>query len=227
LLRQASTRESETVRTQSSQKKAVIMITSIMGVIVIGMVVTWARSFYGSRQCYWEGEKHLQNKEMIRAVTFFDRSIHWYTPFNPYIEKAAKRLWEIGMDAEEKGDVRLALIAFRTIRHGFYSVRSFYVPGKDWIARCEAKIDKLVAMEERQEVSAAEVSRDQAVPGPDIFWSIVVVGGFLGWVGSVAAFILSAFKPREECALRHFPSLAWIGIALVFFALWIVGMMRA
>jgi len=70
-------------------------------------------------QDYDTGETLLKGNEIIRAITYFDRSLHWYAPVNPYLERAATRLWEIGEQAEKAGDKRLALIAYESIRTGF------------------------------------------------------------------------------------------------------------
>jgi hypothetical protein len=65
----------------------------------------------------------LKENQIIRAISYFDRSLHWYAPLNPYVQKSAQRLWEIGDRAERDGDLKLAFIAFSTIRSGFYGSR--------------------------------------------------------------------------------------------------------
>jgi len=206
----------------------------VFGLIAIVFIMVWVRSFYGSMKAYHEGETYLKEHQYIKAITFFDRSIHWYTPFNPYIRKSAERLWEIGNHAEGQGDIKLALIAFRTIRRGFHAASSFYSPGKRWIEKCELKINELVMIEEEKEGGREDFkSSKEITPGgqnrvsPSIFWTIILEIGFLGWVGSVIGFIIFILGRKGESKYLTFSSLTWIGLIFVFFALWIVGMMKA
>ena len=214
--------------------KYVKMTCAILALIVISLIMVWARAFYGSMQAYKKGEAHLTGHRYIKAVTYFDRSIHWYTPFNPYVEKSAERLWEIGLYAERQGDIKLALIAFRTIRRGYYSASNIVTPGRTWIERCESKIGELLKIEEKTKKGAHDfepekklILQSQKKESPDVFWSITLEIGFLGWVGSVLGLIMFALKRKGEAKLVTSLSLTWVGLALIFFALWFVGMIKA
>lgn len=206
----------------------------ILGVIALGLLLVWGRAFYGSWKAFEEGEAFLKKGENIRAITFFDRSIHWYTPFNPYVEKSAQRLWEIGEQAEKQGDIKLSLIAFRTIRGGFYAARSLYTPGKEWIRKSDAKIHIMEEAELKARIQGSDtrqalgsVPKVQETVGPDPIWSLVVVTSFLGWVGSVIAIIIFLFARREKPVLRSKLALLCISLAAIFFAFWILGMVKA
>jgi hypothetical protein len=206
----------------------------ILCLVVIGFFMVWARSFYGSMKAYNQGEIYLKKQQYVGAITFFDRSLHWYTPHNPYVQKSAERLWDIGMRAEQQGNIRLALIATRTLRRGFYAARSFYTPGKNWINKCDLKINELMLLERNQkEMRDAPTRPDKPVrprqkaTTPSTLWSIIVEIGFLGWIGSVIGFIMFACKGDRKVRLLASQGVAWASLALIFFALWIVGMMKA
>jgi len=205
----------------------------ILFILVIILIMLWGRAYYGSMNAYRQGEIYLESRQYLKAVTHFDRSIHWYTPFNPYVERSAERLWNIGKNAEQKGDTKLALIAFRTIRQGFYAASHVAVPGKSWIARCDIKINDLMALEKRIGRGGHEAQSKMAMPQnqecvpPRIFWSIILEIGFLGWVGSILCLIMFPLRNREGRKKRKISILIWIGFVVVFFTLWIVGMMRA
>jgi hypothetical protein len=206
----------------------------ILCLVVIGLFMVWARSFYGSMKAYNQGEIHLKKQQYVGAITFFDRSLHWYTPHNPYIQKSAERLWEIAMRAEQQGNLRLALIATRTIRRGFYAARSLYTPGKNWIKQCDLKINELMRLEqgkkETQNVPSQLdqlIRRRQKATSPSTLWSIIVEIGFGGWVGSVIGFIMFACKGDRKVRLLPSQGVVWASLALIFFALWLVGMMKA
>ena len=214
--------------------KALRILRTAVLMVVVFLAMVWLRAFYGSMKAYEEGEKHFEQNQTVQAITFFDRSIHWYTPYNPYVEKSAEKLWEIGERGQRDGDIRLALIAFRAIRGGFYSARSFYTPGENWIRMSEQKIHELEEIETAQKGLEGKAKtgvpiweRNQEVPGPNPVWSVVVVLSFLGWVGSILAFIPCAFGPKKQGSPRSTHGLPWLGIAAVFYALWIIGMFRA
>jgi hypothetical protein len=208
------------------------IIGSVLLVMAIFLFMTWLRCFYGSMEAYSTGEDLLKQKQMIRAITYFDRSIHWYTPWNPYVEKSAERLWEIGEWAEQEGDLTMALIAFRTIRGGFYAASHFITPGKEWIEKSESKIDRLVGTEKKTEPESREsklkemIRQSQKGSSPDVFWTVVLEIGFFGWIGSLFGFIFRKWGSKEGS--KHlFKPLTWLGFGSAFFAMWIIGMIRA
>ncbi len=210
------------------------ILSFIMAVIAILLIMVWARVFYGSMQACQEGEIYLKAGQHIKAITFFDRSIHWYTPFNPYVHKSAERLWEISNGAQKRGDIRLTLIAVRTIRRGFIAARSFYTPGRDWIEKCNLRIYELLKIEQDgknnlkgEKIEEGSVLDNPQVKGPDILWSIILLAGLLGWIGSVIGFILSGFRHSHERNLLNVSNLKWIILWAAFFTIWIIGMIRA
>jgi hypothetical protein len=214
--------------------KAMKIIFMVLGLIAIMFILVYARTFYGSMRAYYKGENCLNEKKYVSAITFFDRSIHWYTPFNPYVERSAKRLWNIGKHAEKKKDIKLALIAFRTIRGGFYSTDSFYKPGREWIKKCDTQINKLMQVELQRngmpispKVKGRFLTDQKKDPSPSIFWTMFLEVGLLGWIGSVIGFILFVLRKNGDSRYSISSSLVWITMTTVFFALWIIGMMRA
>jgi len=211
-------------------------VLSCLGLLAIFLLIVWGCSLYRSKCCYDQGVAYLDRGQYIKAVTYFDRSVHWYTPFNPYVRLSAENLWQISKDAESRGDLKLALIAVRTIRRGFYSARSFYLPGKEWIEKCDKRIEPLLARQQggnRNETigegeGAVEAELQNHQPGaPDPFWSIILLLGLLGWIGSVIGFILKGLQKDGHGFFMIKPKLKWVALGVPFFVLWIVGMMRA
>jgi hypothetical protein len=206
----------EDLRNDLRESRPLKIVSLIVIVILIFFVIVWARALYGSRENFIRGETFLKEGQTIRAVTFFDRSIHWYTPLNPYVQKSAERLWVIGQRAEQAGDSKLALIAFSAIRSGFYGASHLVTPGKEWIKKVDAKLHDLGA--------GGKNVRD---PHPDAFWSVVVVLGFLGWVGSVIGLILRVLGPGRGSGNPGVSVIRWAGLIVIFFILWIWGMFKA
>jgi hypothetical protein len=206
----------------------------ILGLVALALVLVWVRAFFGSMQAYHQGEAHLVGNQQVKAITFFDRSIHWYTPLNPYVRRSAERLWQISMEAEQRGDIRLALIATRTIRRGFYSATSVYTPREDWIRKCDVRMSKLIGMERSSRgmppfspQGAAKSPERQKAKRVSTFWRIIVEIGFLGWIGSTLGFIIFACEDDRKATFLTPRGLRWSSIALIFFALWIIGMVKA
>ena len=48
----------------------------ILGLVVMALVMVWVKAFFGSMRAYQQGEAHLAENEQVKAMTFFDRSIH-------------------------------------------------------------------------------------------------------------------------------------------------------
>ena len=197
-------------------------ILKVASVAVLVFLVLWGRVFYGSMQDYKTAETFLKENQTIRAITYFDRSLHWYAPLNPYVERSAKRLWEIGERAEQEKDSRMALIAYESIRNGFYGASHVFMPGKDWVQRAESKIQALSTL--RENGKPAPAMKD---PQPDVGWSVVVVLGLLGWIGSLLGCARWVLGKEKRSGGRMPRAALWIGLAILFFALWILGMVFA
>lgn len=224
-----------TSSSNSSRHKYVKGTCAVLCLIVLGLFFVWIRAYFGSMKAFHKGEEYLRGKNNIRAITFFDRSIHWYAPFNPYVQKSAQRLWDIGERAQEVGDIKLALIAFRTIRRGFHSASSFYAPGKKWIERSELEIADLVIQEDKNRGTGnQDFKSSEKIPLPEqrspplsIFWSIVTELGFLGWVASAICFIIFVFRHNPNLNFFTPPALKWGVLVIICFLLWLLGMIKA
>ena len=203
------------------------MIVKAVSIGVLVTLVLWTRVFYGSMNDYETGETLLKENQIIRAITYFDRSLHWYAPINPYLEKAATRLWEVGEKAEKEGDLRMARIAFESIRNASYGTTHVFTPGKEWIRRAESKINALSGAKGQKEELNTEPWTPKRGTHPHALWSVAVVLGFLGWVGSLLGFIFagSLNDRREQKAFRR--KLVWLSLVLAFGALWFAGMVMA
>lgn len=56
-------------------------------------------------------------------------------------------------------------------------------------------------------------------------WAILVLVGFLGWIGCTIGFIFGAFEKQGRFNNKR--ALKWGALVVVCYALWIVGMMNA
>ena len=60
----------------------------ILMIVLIILISVWIRAFIGAMKNYNKGKDSFDREQYIMAITFFDRSMHWYTPFNPYVERS-------------------------------------------------------------------------------------------------------------------------------------------
>ncbi|MFQ5598455.1 MAG: hypothetical protein ACE5GK_10445 [Nitrospiria bacterium] len=191
--------------------------------------------FFSSMKEYNKAEAAFSERDYRTAITHYERAILWYLPFGGHVDRSAAQLWAIA-EILEVQDKPLALEAYRSLRSVFYATRSFYTPGKDWIDRANPKIARLMAEQtiyseaDRKKSIAKKTEEALAIlqrpMKPDAFWSIVLEIGFLGWVGGVLLFIWRAFREGGTQIIAK-RGLFWGSIVIFFYALWIVGMMKA
>jgi hypothetical protein len=208
---------------------------TVFVMILIIFIAIWTRAFIGSMNNFAKGEAFYVNKQYIKAITFFDRSMHWYTPFNPYIEKSAEYLWEIGGQAEKNIDNQLSLISIETIRNSFYSSRSFYSPGVPWIKRCDDRIRNITKNQDNNILKGSGGFNDQdriyeqniVYNDPAIFWTVVLEIGLFGWIGAMIGFIFVCSRPCLNCDKYIHKYWFWILLAIINYGLWVLGTIKA
>jgi hypothetical protein len=206
----------------------VSILLKIAGVILLVLLMVWARALYGAAEAHRQGRESLDRNRISEAITYFDRAVHWYAPCNPWVASSAEMLWALSEKAESEGDDRLALRALNAIRSGFVAANGLLSPGREWIRRCEERIEKLSTAASGDTVpplrpmKGEEGGAKRGSP-PDLFWTFVLEAGLFGWIGSVIWLILGyGLKKRALPGL-----LKWSALLVLFFAAWIVGMMKA
>jgi hypothetical protein len=125
-------------------EKAKSIAVNVLVIATLSILLVWGNTWYRQWRQFSRGEEAMAGKDVIAAIAGYSSAIHMYTPLSPFVEKAAERLWEITTRCAENGDTERALIACRSLRSSFYAVRGLHQPGKEWIARCDAKIAELV-----------------------------------------------------------------------------------
>jgi hypothetical protein len=184
------------------------------------------KTLYSARQEFVYGEQATTRGEYEVAITHYERAIKWYTPFSTTVQMAVERLWQLGTEAETRGEWHLALEAYQALRASLYAVQSVYVPYQSWIPKTEARIAPLLAkIKDDSEPQADKLAQDtaryamqlQRPVGPHLGWSVLVEIGFLGWVGATVGLIWSVVDAQGQGVL-------WGSVLALFFALWLIGM---
>src|SRR5882672_11217838 len=170
----------------------------IVGLLVVFVVILYMKVAYNARQDFVLGEDAYAHSEYKRAITHYERTIKWYIPLSTVVQRAVERLWQLGTEAEARGEISLALEAYQTLRGSLYAVQSFYVPYQNWIPKSEERIAPLLAKtkageEPKEDKLAQDTARFtmqlQRHVGPHLGWSILLEIGFLGWVGATIGLI--------------------------------------
>jgi hypothetical protein len=203
----------------------------VLGLLVAFVALLYAKTAYNARQDFALGEEAYAQGKYKVAVTHYERTIKWYTPLSPVVQRAVARLWQLGTEAEARGEVSLALEAYQTLRSSLYAVQSFYVPYQSWIPKSEERIAPLLARaragdEQGEDRLAQDTARFamqlQRHVGPHLGWSVLVEIGFLGWVGATIGLIWYVVDEQGHFVRRQ--GLLWGSLLTIFFALWLIGM---
>jgi hypothetical protein len=203
-------------------------------VVVLFLLVIAVRVTYLQRNHYVHAEEYYKEANWKLAIREYDLAMHFYTPWGPYIESSARRLWQIGEMFEKEDKLDWANIAYSSIRSSFYASRSLYTPGKQWIEKCDEKIADMsvrILVKEgsiKPQAAAAEKKKYLYVltvgRAPDPLWSVLVEIGFFGWVGSVVFLIFRGFSDDGKIERA---SVYGIISFLLTFGLWVAALLRA
>lgn len=213
------------------------MRLTVAALTLIGVffILVFLYTAFHARDEYAQGKAALHGGDYSRAVTHFNRAVHWYSPGSKSVRQSIEALWQIGTEAESRGDHRLALDAFQSLRSSLYSARSSYTPYPEWISKCDERIAALYAHDlaapSSESSPAIETKKNTMLKilktptAPKVGWSLLCEGGFIGWIACTIVFILRVFTPPTGFCPRR--AVFWGGLLAAFYALWILGMLNA
>ena len=179
-------------------------------------------------------DEYRTRGDIDAAVVHYRRAARWYAPGSPYHVQALAQLAAIGRSAENKGDAELALAAYRAIRAAIMSTRSFYIPEQTRLRAADERIASLMAElpappmdagKSREQLRREHLALLQEDPGPNVFWSLLLLLGFATWVGSAFAFTQRAIDEEDRFVKRE--ALRYGALIVVGFGLFVLGMTQA
>lgn len=204
-------------------------------IFMLFLMLVGGRVFCLQRSHFITAEKYYNEANWKLAIREYDNTMHFFTPWSPYIDRSAKKLWMIGEMFEKQERLDWANIAYSSIRSSFYSSRSAYTPGKDWINKCDDKIadlnvkmlikDGSIKPEEADAEKKKHLYVMKVDRAPNPFWSMLVEISFLGWVASI---IFLIFKGLDDIGkIRGKVALYGVLFFIFSFAIWVVSLLKA
>ena len=205
--------------------RLLLMAACVLTLVSVRVVIS-ARSELQQAQAL------LGEEDRDAAIVHLRRAARWYAPLSPYHARALGLLWELADRAERAGELERALSAYRGVRGAILATRSLYVPER---ARLTAANERIAELMSRQEVPGVDAGKTPEqlrrehlallapIPGPDVFWSCVVLAGFVCWVCAAFAFSLRAIDDQDRWVPAEVKR--WGGLSAAGFGLFVVGML--
>ncbi len=200
-------------------------------------LVVFARVGFTSLTEYREGLALESEQRWHEAAVRHGRAIHMYLPLSPLPAKAGDRLLDLAEAATARGEPTEARFCYEELRSGFLSIRSFYQPGKGYIAAAEDGLVPLVLADERgnwpdrslRPADREGVVRDKLAEreDPALLWVLVMGLGYLVWLGAAGAGIWKALPVAAEEPVRWAILGRFAGLSLVGYGLWLLGVWQA
>lgn len=189
---------------------------------------------------WFDARTQLETAQQRQGAERLDR-LQWamrsYLPGTSAPREAADAIHAFAETAESAGKIEDALGAWRRLRGGILATRHLWSPFGDRLPHVNTRIAELTASLQLRSGAASIRGRDrptlvadhlallQLDPSPKAGWSVAVFLGFLGWVGGAAWTIRRGLT--AEGKLRRAPFLRGLAVTVLFFGVWIVGLLNA
>jgi len=143
-------------------------------------------------------EPALAAGDLPRAVSHLRLAARWDAPGNVYAQRALASLESLARDAEQRGDLALALRAYRALHAALHASRGIQIREPELLARADARIAALMAREPAPPRDAGLSAQQRAqrylallqLKAPRTLGVLLACGGFFVWVLAFAALIL-------------------------------------
>jgi hypothetical protein len=213
--------------------KATLIRRALQGIVLVAglFLLVSVRVVISARAELSEGQRLMAADDRDAAIVHLRRAARWYAPLSPYHVRALEHLRELGQAAEQAGESERALSAYRALRGAILATRSTYVPER---AQLEAANQRIAALMSRQPAPGIDAGKSEKqlydehlalltpIPGPDVFWSCVLLLGFVCWVGAAFALSIRGLDPEERWVPRELKR--WGSLIALGFSLFVLGM---
>jgi hypothetical protein len=207
--------------------KGLAIVAFVVFILVLRVVAS-------ARQELAEADASLAEGKVDSAVVHYRRAARWYAPASPYHVRALERLARLGHDAEVKGDIERALHAYRSLRGAIMATRSLYMPEPARLAAANRRIATLMAElpppgmdagKSKAQLRNEHLALLETIPGPNMFWTCVLLLGFACWVSAAFVFSLRAIDEHDRWV--GVEARRWGALIVLGFGLFVLGMSLA
>jgi hypothetical protein len=200
-----------------------LRVVSLAALVLLPIVI---RVVVSARSELEQADAALAGRDTDAAVVHYRRAARWYAPFSPYHVRALTQLSAVARQAEQQGDVERALSAYRSVRGAILATRSVYVPEAQRLEAANQRIAALMAElpppgmdagKSKQQIRLEHLALLEVVPGPNVFWTCVLLAGFACWVAAAFAFSVRAIDDEDRWVrseARKWGSLIVLGVGL-------------
>ena len=215
-------------------RPALRTLLRVAGAIGVLIAILLARVLSASSAELEAAESLRARGDVEASIAHYRRAARWYAPGNPFCTTALARLGAIARDAEDEGDVQLALAAWRSVRSAIMSARSTYVPHQQALAEADEHIAELMASEtapaidadrSREELRAAHLELLQRDLDPALGWTIIALLGLAAWIGGAFAFVTRGIDAEDRVVGRE--ARIWATLFVAGIGLFALGLAMA
>jgi hypothetical protein len=209
-----------------------ILIGLAIAGFCLGVIVS--RAVWEGRDALAQGDEAATKGDYPEAIAHWRRAARWYVPLAPHVGGAYDRLERLAGQAEDNGDIAIALSAWRGVRGSILATRSFFTPQSDRLEPANRAIARLMATQEMAAGGgdrSAEAWRDWHYQllvrdeAPSVGWSIVALLGFALWIGGAFGFALRGLTEDDRLAVRR-AAIAG-GCVAAGLVIWLLGLYNA
>jgi hypothetical protein len=207
--------------------KVIALLAFVWSVVALRVVTS-------ARQELIEADAYRARADIDSAIVHYRRAARWYAPGSPYHVQALQHLAELGHEAQQQGDRERALLAYRSLRSAIMATRSAYVPEPARLRAANQRIAALMselpppgmdAGKSKAQLQREHLALLEAVPGPNVFWTCVLLCGFFGWVAAAFAFSARAIDEDDRWVVPE--ARRWGALIALGFGLFVLGMALA
>lgn len=165
--------------------------------LVVVTVSLYLRALLESRNALINARRKINDNQFIEAIADYSKAVGWFSPGNPYNEKAATEGLSVIHERILTGEGKLA--ALRELRRGFYGSRNLFNSHSEMVTEIDSEIKSLIPESERlkgiDEITPPKVDQSNQV---------LVAFSFIAWIAAACATIWNGFTPQGSIKWKNF-----------------------
>jgi hypothetical protein len=204
----------------------------LLAALLLPVAVVAARMLLGARAQLVAAAAAALRGDHLAELRHLRRSMAYYVPGNPYVQRARDGLLAAAAAAEARRDAAGAVRALLELRSAVLALRGLHCPYAEVLPEVNRRLAALLpelpdaAPALRDAAGRFELARRlERPPEPSALWTALALLGFLGWVGGAATLLLHGLRPDAALVARRFWPLA--GFVAASFSIFCLALARA